>query len=64
MSDWIKCSEYQPLELLRVMVSYRKGLYRESGLGFKDGDHYILDGSLVSAEYVTHWMPLPEPPTE
>ncbi len=61
---WIKCSDADPdikdYEWVLVYLDYgliEKALYDKID-GFTDGDCYSFGGK------VTHWQPLPEPPTD
>ena len=60
MTQWIKCSERMPLSLADVLLQSRTvGMM----VGFLDGDHFITDSKTYPLFVITHWQPLPEPPT-
>lgn len=76
MSEWISVKDRLPDFEAEVLFfdnckSIHKGwLSRKSNCWFidtselsVDGDACITDDS-IEIEYVTHWMPLPEPPKE
>ena len=38
--------------------------FRVPDCRYRDADTWIDDsGNLITAEYITHWMPLPDPPS-
>lgn len=64
MSEWIKVSDRLPEKNITVMI-YEPHCRESSGYGYTvfSGDPTRLlgrksDGTL----WITHWMPLPEPP--
>lgn len=70
MTEWIKCSERMPEEFADVLVVTEDSQVRE-------GYHFVYAGAppvwkiycyrklyVNDVEIVTHWMPLPPPPTE
>lgn len=65
MTEWIKCSERMPGHGLPVLVVgndvVQKNIYEWDGSTWQDwrGDYDECPESAF-----THWMPLPEPPTE
>ena len=65
-SEWIPVSERLPEETFQglapdtLVLCYAKGGRFFTAL-FADGYFATYDGD--ECEYVTHWMPLPEPPT-
>ncbi|QGU13977.1 DUF551 domain-containing protein [Leclercia sp. 119287] len=59
--EWIKCSERMPEVMVTVITS--NGF--DIGQGWWDGDDWkSFDCHDVVPGKVTHWMPLPPPPTE
>lgn len=68
MSGWIKCEDQMPEQLLSVLAAGRGGkvfnLYRHGERWLVDGP---FNGQHQSGEVkfpITHWQPLPSPPTE
>ncbi|ELZ3650028.1 DUF551 domain-containing protein [Salmonella enterica] len=67
MSGWIKCSERMPDDMSDVLVTdgsdigfmWWAGVARSGGRWDSWDKRYALD-----SDEITHWMPLPEPPTE
>ena len=66
-SEWIKCSERMPEEYKDVLFIKKTW---GNNIEFKIGDFdskmkWWQSGSgVIKNEYVTHWMPFPEPPKE
>ena len=63
MSEWIKCSARMPGDFEDVLVS--DGVYVEVMWWDCDGfwDCLAPRNSNIDIDDVTHWMPLPEPPS-
>ncbi|MDO7911377.1 DUF551 domain-containing protein [Pseudomonas sp. 22-AL-CL-001] len=68
MSSWIKCEDQMPEQLLSVLAAGKGGkifnLYRHDNRWFVDGP---FNGQRQDGEVkfpITHWQPLPSPPTE
>lgn len=63
MGEWIKCSERMPGDFEDVLVS--DGVDVEVMWRDCDGfwDCWAPRNSNISSDDVTHWMPLPEPPS-
>jgi hypothetical protein len=64
MMEWIKVSDKLP-EFSRTVLLYWNeviciGSCEEYGDGYQFTDGHIDD----TYDYVTHWMPLPEPPQQ
>ena len=64
VNQWIPCSERLPEDDLNVLVSwnnrYIKIGYIETCEAIK---YWCIPGhSIVPIDYITHWMPIPEPP--
>lgn len=68
--DWIKCSERMPEIDARVLVALRgkyvqNATYRQWSLAKTEkGRAPRFEDYRGIVHGVTHWMPLPEPPTE
>lgn len=67
MGEWIKCSERMPEEGEDVIVYDGLGQVHE-GCYFRYGDGVVWEIPSYNPSYydevnVTHWMPLPEPPS-
>ncbi len=60
MSDWIKCSELMPDDYQDVLVTNGT----EIDLQFTVKGDWILPDFGYKDLKISHWMPLPEPPTE
>lgn len=70
MTEWIKCSDRMPGEEHKTVIGWNAET-REVGEYFYDSDevecfsYYNFCGyHSFNADVVTHWMPLPPPPTE
>lgn len=67
MSEWIKCSERMPPFGAPVLVvgivgnTVQNNIYEWDGCTWCD---YRDDYGEHDKDVFTHWMPLPEPPTE
>ncbi|MFQ6345992.1 DUF551 domain-containing protein [Pseudomonas sp. R11F] len=68
MSDWIKCSDRLPQERLSVLASasgfHVFNLYLHRGKWLVDGPASTAQQTQEVDFTVTHWQPLPAPPTE
>ena len=64
MTDWIRCEDEQPGEVSVLAWGPEIGMWVATRLVFEHGPHWIGDDSGFEDDEVTHWMPLPEPPTE
>lgn len=76
MSEWIKCSDRYPLELSETVVFEVVDVLVTDGVlvrvcDFQRGGASQLRPWRAWGKYgildetgITHWMPLPEPPTE
>ena len=63
--EWIKCSERLPDNTEFVLCIEKRsgyGTYGQPFVCWHDGDGWV--GKTNYRPTVTHWMPLPEPPTE
>ena len=63
MGEWIKCSERMPEELDDVLVTDGDNIEMKWWDG-DDWDSWAERNSNICSDDVTHWMPLPTPPTE
>ena len=67
--EWIKVSDRLPEKYCNVIVHREDGMVMEMDYGTMFGAdkmtfNYNSDiGRMDQHKYVTHWMPLPEPPT-
>lgn len=62
MTDWIPCSERMPPDGELVLIA-DAGVVREADyVAHRERWYWSADGSSKLDE-VTHWMPLPYPPT-
>lgn len=64
MSDWIKCSERLPELGVEVMAAdiYKEIAIGHYFLGYQDKLCFSDSGDHLGT--ITHWQPLPGPPTE
>ena len=70
--EWISVKEKLPEDGCGVMAIRKRGrkFYEPfvgryvDGIFFTSGEIPDPDADLESSEFVTHWMPLPEPPKE
>ena len=60
MSDWISVKDRLPKGYAKCWVNYRSGWIEFQREATFDG-HWYVNGNRAD-EYITHWMPLPEPP--
>jgi hypothetical protein len=58
-SEWISVDERLPKELTHVIVCDEDGTVGEA-FCYKEGRFEWIDSEEIA--FVTHWMPLPEPP--
>lgn len=60
--EWIKCCERKPAQFIEVLVCTEDGSRYIAALNaqmnWDDGDFFD------DIQHITHWQPLPEPPTE
>lgn len=64
MSEWISVKDRLPNDDTFVLAA-QAGVYCEQAL-YQDGDFYVHWGRYeeTPAPWITHWMPLPDPPAE
>ena len=60
-SDWVKCSERMPELYESVLVLYTDGSISDDWTIERKGQR---TWNCISTEDATHWMPLPDLPTE
>lgn len=60
--EWIKCSELMPEDMADVLVTNGE----EVKSMWWNGSRWVscLSKYTIDSDDVTHWMPLPTPPTE
>lgn len=58
---WIKCSERMPVNSDIPCFVYCKDGVRRTG--YFDGNDWAMNGKYYEIQFVTHWQPLPAPPT-
>ncbi len=61
---WIRTADRMPDDGDRVLLYYRSCLIGEWYSYFGDSGNWQADGMRLDADDVTHWTPLPSPPTE
>ncbi|MDM3533604.1 DUF551 domain-containing protein [Serratia marcescens] len=61
MSEWIKCSDEYPDEDTLCLAIDSEGIYWT--MHYTEDDFYPDTGDICQ-NAITHWMPLPEPPTD
>jgi hypothetical protein len=61
MTKWIKCSERLPDDS-RIVLVFSKGQLHFGSYNDWEKVWWIYEGGNCFTAYVTHWMPLPEPP--
>lgn len=72
MSGWIKCSDRLPdipdpahPDCSENVLIFVDGFIQFGFIGLDDDPNWYLgDGSLIEEAIVSHWQPLPSPPTE
>lgn len=63
MSDWISVKDRLPEKYERVIVVNSCGYVSDGCL--YNGNNFVLRGTFGDTiNFITHWMPLPEPPKE
>ena len=62
MNEWISIEDRLPEEKLDVILFGIK--CPTSFIGYLDGEDFVCDNAneFVPVSYISHWMPLPEPP--
>lgn len=60
---WISVKDRLPEDEYECLVIDKSGYY---WIGWFKGDEerWVIDGTICGDGYVTHWIPLPEPPKE
>lgn len=68
MSEWIRCDAAMPCQGQKVLIFTGKevvaGEYWIHEPGVHDADSGFIDSNTDDLFPVTHWMPLPAPPTK
>lgn len=62
--EWIPVTERLPDHYTDVIVFSRQGDSTAVGLAYRMRNRWYCPYDVYVGEYVTHWMPLPEPPKE
>jgi hypothetical protein len=63
MSEWIKTTEKKPDDFEYVLVCTEQKEIDKAKYSFDMGRYYFANSDMWCYEdYITHWMPLPEPP--
>lgn len=65
MNEWIDVNERLPVNYMNCLVHYKHAYNNEDGywaigVSYYNGEKFLIDWTYQ----VTHWMPLPEPPTK
>lgn len=60
---WVDCRERMPLPETKVLVRYACGAPDTEIAKITPGGHWYSSGFPLHDEDVTHWMPLPDPPS-
>lgn len=67
MSEWISVNDRLPSDtqgLTGIIIGRNKGAISSmNGAYFEDQFYCLTLGGMMPAVNITHWMPLPEPPT-
>jgi hypothetical protein len=65
MSPWIKCSERMPEDGQPALLAFKPDHDEtpQEAYGFNETEDPEYIRECVREGHVTHWMPLPEPPT-
>lgn len=59
--EWIKCSDRLPDDSKPVLIMTDS--YMQTAFFERDDDLWLWGDEAWSTQRVSHWMPLPEPPT-
>ena len=60
-NSWIKCSEQEPPTKSFVLVYDGESIFTAYYMK-EDGLYYFSADDCIDSEFITYWMPLPEPP--
>lgn len=63
MGEWIKCSEQMPMACRDVIIIDTDMVSRVAWFNDRNDAWYVTGVGWFSRDEVTHWMPLPEPPS-
>lgn len=63
MGEWIKCSEQMPMACRDVIITDMDMVSRVAWFNDRNDAWYVTGVGWFSRDEVTHWMPLPEPPS-
>ena len=61
--EWIKCSDRMPETYVNVLLTDEHDDVCIGQMEYEDDVYFYVVGS-VNRYKATHWMPLPEPPSE
>lgn len=61
VNEWISVKDELPEDEYECLVVNKSGGYW-IGWFKADEERWVIDGTICGDGYVTHWMPLPEPP--
>ena len=62
MSEWISVEERMPSRDSNVLIYLRTNNESWVHVSWFSGDYWVDEDGLPLVYYISHWMPLPEPP--
>ena len=60
--QWVSVKDRLPEKFKNVMI-FKEGLWDEPGIGYYADEIWYAWLEGIGQTNITHWMPLPEPPT-
>ena len=63
-TGWISVKERLPDDEYECLIAYAPHEYCWIGWYKADEQRWIIHGAVCEDGFITHWMPLPEPPKE